>query len=127
VDDGRHLGKRKVLYKIVGFNRAMRPCAARSCLFRLINAQKRALRHFYDESKARPLSYVDQQLNYRNSPEFNKGLHCKENPINGFLFWELRGLSPNINIHVSVSHSYISRIGSHISLHQNRQTDPGNI
>jgi hypothetical protein len=31
------------------------------------------------------------------------------------LFWELRGLSPNFHIHVSVSDLYISRIGPHIS------------
>jgi hypothetical protein len=30
-------------------------------------------------------------------------LHCIENPIYVFLFWELRGLSPNFHIHVSVS------------------------
>jgi hypothetical protein len=29
--------------------------------------------------------------------------------------------------HVSVSDLYIPRIGTHISLQQNRQTDPGNI
>jgi hypothetical protein len=29
-------------------------------------------------------------------------LHCNENPIYAFLFWELRGLSPNFLIHVSV-------------------------
>jgi hypothetical protein len=44
-----------------------------------------------------------------------------------FLFWELRGLSPNFHIHVSVSGLNIPRIGPHIFLHQNRQTDPGNI
>jgi hypothetical protein len=49
--------------------------------------------------------------------------HCNENPINVFLFWELRGLSPNFHIHVSVSDLYIP----HIWLKQNRQTDPGNI
>jgi hypothetical protein len=42
-------------------------------------------------------------------------LHCNENPIYVFLFWELRGLSPNVNIHVSVSDLYIPRIGLHIS------------
>jgi hypothetical protein len=66
------LGKRKVLYKTVGFGRATRPSAARSCLFRLIHAQNRALRHFYnDESKNKPAheAYADQQLNYCNSPE----------------------------------------------------------
>jgi hypothetical protein len=29
-------------------------------------------------------------------------------PIYAFLFWELRGLSPNFHIHVSVSDLYIS-------------------
>ncbi len=42
-------------------------------------------------------------------------LHCKENPIYVFLFWELRGLSPNFDIHVSLSDIYIPRIGPHIS------------
>ncbi len=32
-----------------------------------------------------------------------------------FLSWELRGLSPNFHIHVSVSDLYIPRIGPHIS------------
>ncbi len=53
--------------------------------------------------------------------------HCKENPIYVFIFWELRGLSPNFHIHVSVSDLYIPRISPHISLQQNKQTDPGNI
>ncbi len=43
------------------------------------------------------------------------GEHCKENGIYGFLFWELRGLSPNFHIHVSVSDFYIPKIGPHIS------------
>ncbi len=38
---------------------------------------------------------------------------------------ELRGLSPNFLIHMSVSDLYISRICPHIFLQQNRQTDPG--
>ncbi len=54
-------------------------------------------------------------------------VHCKENPIYVFLFWELRGLSPNFHIHVSVSDLYIPRIRPHISLEQNMQTDPGDI
>ncbi len=37
------------------------------------------------------------------------------------------GLSPNFHIHVSVSDLYIPRIGPHIFLQQNRQTDPGII
>jgi hypothetical protein len=54
-------------------------------------------------------------------------VHCKENPICVFLSCELCGLSPNFHIHVAASHLYIPRIGPHISLQQNRQTDPGNI
>ncbi len=53
--------------------------------------------------------------------------HCNENPINVFLFWELRVLSPNFHIHVSVSDLYIHRIGPHIFLQQNRQIVCGNI
>jgi hypothetical protein len=40
-------------------------------------------------------------------------LHCKDNTIYVFLFWELHGLSPNFHIHVSVSDLYIPRIGPH--------------
>jgi hypothetical protein len=39
--------------------------------------------------------------------------HCNENPIFVFLFWELRGLSPNFHIHVSMSDLYINRSQSH--------------
>jgi hypothetical protein len=42
-------------------------------------------------------------------------MHCNENPIYVFIFWELRGLSPNFPIHVSVSDLYIPRIGPHMS------------
>jgi hypothetical protein len=42
-------------------------------------------------------------------------MHCKENPIYVFLFWELCVLSPNFYIHVSVSDLYILWIGPHIS------------
>jgi hypothetical protein len=38
---------------------------------------------------------------------------------------ELRGLSPNFHIRLSVSDLYIPRIGPHIFLQQNRQTDGG--
>jgi hypothetical protein len=47
------------------------------------------------------------------------------NPIYVFLFWESGGLS--LSFHVSVSDLYILRIGPHIFLQQNRQTDPRNI
>jgi hypothetical protein len=42
-------------------------------------------------------------------------VHCNENPIYVFLFWESRGLSPNLHIHVFVSDLNIPRIGPHIS------------
>ncbi len=45
--------------------------------------------------------------------------HCKGNSVYIFLFWELRGLSPNFYIHVSVSNLYITRIGPHISSSRN--------
>jgi hypothetical protein len=56
-------------------------------------------------------------------------LHCKENTTYVFLFWELRGLSPNFHIHVSVSDSYIPRISPHTVFPCNRrgQSDPGNL
>jgi hypothetical protein len=44
-------------------------------------------------------------------------IHCNENPIYlSFLFWKLRGLSPNFHIHVSVSGLYIPKISPHIFL-----------
>ncbi len=47
--------------------------------------------------------------------------HCKENPIYVLSEKKLRGLSPNLQIHVSVI--YISKIGPPIFLQQNRHTD----
>ncbi len=41
--------------------------------------------------------------------------HRIENPINVFLFYELRCLSPNFHVHVSVSDLYIPRLRPHIS------------
>jgi hypothetical protein len=40
---------------------------------------------------------------------------------------ELRGLSPNFHIHVSVSDLYIPTIGLPILLQENMWTDPGTI
>ncbi len=54
-------------------------------------------------------------------------LHCKENHIYVFPEKELRGLIPNFHIHVSVGDLCSPRIGPHIFLQQNRQTNPGNI
>ncbi len=54
-------------------------------------------------------------------------MRCNENPSYIFLEKELRGLSPNFHIHVSVSDLYIPRIGPHNFLPQNRHTSLGNI
>jgi hypothetical protein len=56
-----------------------------------------------------------------------KHIHCKENANYVFLFRELRGLSPNFHIHVSVRDLYIPRIGPHISLQQKNIDLSGNI
>ncbi len=50
-----------------------------------------------------------------------------ENPIYVVPEKELRGLSPNFHINVSLRDLYILRIGPHIFLQQNRQTNGGNI
>jgi hypothetical protein len=47
-------------------------------------------------------------------------VHCTQNPIYVFQEKELRGLSSNSDIHVSVSDLYIPRIGPHIWLQKNR-------
>jgi hypothetical protein len=53
--------------------------------------------------------------------------HCSANPIYVFSEKELRGLSHNFHIHMSLGDLYIPRIAPHIFLQQNRQTDRGNI
>jgi hypothetical protein len=56
-----------------------------------------------------------------------EGVRHTENPIYVFSEKELCGLSPNSYIYASASDLYIPRIGPHIWLQQNRQTDSGNI
>jgi hypothetical protein len=53
--------------------------------------------------------------------------HCKENPNYVFSEKELRVLSLNIHIHVSVSELYIHTIGLQILLQENMQTNRVNI
>jgi hypothetical protein len=50
----------------------------------------------------------------------------QQNPIYVFPEKELRGLSPDFHIHVSMHDLYIPGIGPHIFLQQNRQTNRGN-
>jgi hypothetical protein len=56
-------------------------------------------------------------------------VHCKEFWIYVFPEKELRGLSPNfqIHVHISVRDLYIPTFGPPIVLQQNRQPDQGNI
>jgi hypothetical protein len=58
---------------------------------------------------------------------YQPSTHCNENPIYVFPEKELCGLSPSFHVHVSVSDLYIPRIGPHIFLQQNMQTDPEHI
>ncbi len=53
--------------------------------------------------------------------------HNNENSKQIFTEKELRGLSPNFYIHVSVSDYYIPMIGLLILLQENMRIDPGNI
>ncbi len=53
--------------------------------------------------------------------------HCKEISIYLFPEKELRDLSPNLHIRVSVIDLYNPKIGPSIFLQQTRQTDCGNI
>jgi hypothetical protein len=58
---------------------------------------------------------VNNQQTYVKSEWNVNVLHCNGNSVYIFLFWELRGLSPNFHINVSVSDLYIPRIDPHIS------------
>jgi hypothetical protein len=66
------------------------------------------------EEERRVIEYQEKDM---------RRVHCNENPIYVFLFWELHGLTPNIHIHKSVRDLNIPRIGPLIWLQQNRQTD----
>jgi hypothetical protein len=51
--------------------------------------------------------------------------NCTENWENIVPEWKLRGVSPILCIHISVSDLYVSTIGLPVWLQQNRCTDPG--
>jgi hypothetical protein len=59
-------------------------------------------------------------MNYSRIAKTQYTEHCNENPIYVFPEKELRDLSPNFHIHVSVSDLYILIIGPHIFLQQNK-------
>jgi hypothetical protein len=51
-------------------------------------------------------------------------VHCNGNSVYVFLLWELRGLSLNFHIHVSVSDLYIPRIDPHTVFPPAEKADP---
>ncbi len=69
------------------------------------------------------LWYIKKGILLEKPPES----HCNKNPIYVFLFWGLCSLSPNFQIHVSVSNLYIPGIGLNISCSRIRHIDRGNI
>ncbi len=67
--------------------------------------------------RTRQASQKSQEKKLVSFPYRGTALQGKSHLCIPFL-WELRGLSPNFHIHVSVSHLYIPRIGPHISWHK---------
>ncbi len=80
----------------------------------------RVFRNMHVEQKRQVSPPVNLSLLTGDGP-----LHCNENPTYVFLEKKLRGLSPNFHSScVCERFLYIPRIGPHIFLQQNRQTDP---
>ncbi len=75
--------------------------------------------------------FCQKYAKHNNEPCLKKtcrlAKHCKVIWIYVLPEKELRGLSPNFHIHVSVSDLFIPTIDTSIFLQQNRQTDCGNI
>ncbi len=76
-------------------------CSTVDCWFRNL---------FLTTSLRHSLHHSLWSTHYLNLP-YTVVPHWNENPIYVFLFWELRGLSPNFHIHETVSDLYIHRIG----------------
>jgi|688.fasta_scaffold1385096_1 hypothetical protein len=70
----------------------------------------RHVRHMQLHITSRQRDHFPLKLKLSLVNLFKNAAHCNENPIYVFIFWELRGLSPNLHIHVSVSDLYILRI-----------------
>jgi hypothetical protein len=71
------------------------------------------------------LDKIFVSLSNSGTEQTSHQLPCNENPIYVFPEKKLRGLSPNFHIHVSASNLFTPRIGPHIFLKQNRQTNRG--
>jgi hypothetical protein len=69
----------------------------------------------YDTGWPATIWTLAPNVTLRQAGALTTKLHSKETPIYVFLFWKLRGLSPNLHFHVSVSDLCISSIGPHIS------------
>jgi hypothetical protein len=67
--------------------------------------------HFFSSYKCANRNVLQKQ----QQQKLSRLLHCNGNSVYIYLFWALRGLSPNFHIHVSMSDLYIPRIGPHIS------------
>ncbi len=92
------------------------------CLFDALNAETvirlgvvgggggRAWPYILFIARGNPKSEQKKRIFFRK-----RNTHCNENLIYVFLFWELRGLSPNFYIHVAVSDLYTPKIGPHSS------------
>jgi hypothetical protein len=97
---------------------------------RLIRLGRGQIYSMYQRSKGGILEKVMGTYTFLDSfhtKKKGKKYALQGNPTYVFLFWKLRGLSTNFHIHVFASDLYIPRIGPHICLQQNRQTNPGNI
>jgi hypothetical protein len=97
------------------------------CFYALLRVRRNPLKIKNKLTAQHNIAHMHMDISVHLPGHAFTGVHCKENPIYVFLFWELHGLSTNFHIHVSMSDLYIPRIGPHIFLQQNRQIDRGNI
>ncbi len=76
----------------------------------ILNTSRKYLTLFSEEDFLSEKKYCTpfREKLFRGSTQQRKSNLC-------FLYYELRGLSPNFHMHVSVSDLYIPRIGPHIS------------
>jgi hypothetical protein len=97
------------------------------CFYALLRVRENPLKIKNKLTSQHNIAHMHMDISVHLPRHAFTGVHCKENLIYVFLFWELRGLSTNFHIHVSMSDLYIPRIGPHIFLQQNSQIDRGNI
>jgi hypothetical protein len=69
----------------------------------------------FSDNSSKALEALEKRTKHKDiqvilHSEIYKNIHCNENPIYVFTEKELRGLSPDFHIHVSVSNLYTPRI-----------------